>query len=110
MLAYAFTRNRSHAGALLLVLVIGFSAPLVLYNPKLYLIHTVQIASSQSFYPFAAFYNLLTFFSKALSILIPAMLIGWITMRSELLRSDINFLFITFVFSFILFSILALLK
>ena len=43
MLGYTFIRNRSHSMALLLLLVLGFSIPLLLYNPTLYLLHTVKV-------------------------------------------------------------------
>jgi hypothetical protein len=107
ILGYTFIRNRNHTLALLLLLVLGFSAPLLLYNPKLYLLHTVKIPSSHGLFPFVALQNLVTFFSKALGVLIPATLIGWITLRTEPLRSGINFLFVTFAFSFAFLIILA---
>jgi hypothetical protein len=107
MLGYTFIRNRSHSMALLLLLVLGFSTPLLLYNPMLYLLHTVKIPLSHPFYTIVALKNLGTFLAKSLGVLIPAMLIGWITLRSEPLRSGINFLFITFAFSFALLVILA---
>jgi hypothetical protein len=107
MLAYTFARNRSHSIALLLLLALGFCAPLLLYNPNLYVLHTVKIPSGYPFYPFLALTNSVTFFSKAFGILLPAALIGWITVRSAPLRSGINFLFITFVSSFVLFIVLS---
>ena len=107
MLGYTFTRNQSHSIALLLLLVLGFCAPLLLYDPTLYLLHTVRVPASYPFYPSLALTNLVAFLLKAFGILLPAALVGWITLRSEPLRSSNNFLFIIFAFSFALFIILS---
>jgi hypothetical protein len=107
MLGYTFIRNRTHGMALLLLLGLGFSLPLLLYNPVLYLLHTVKIPLSHPFYAFVALKNLVTFLSKALGVLIPVMLIGSIALRAEPRHSDMNFLFVTLAVSFALLVILA---
>ena len=107
MLGYTFIHNRNHSIALLLLLVLGFCAPLLMYTPTLYLLHTVTLPSSNPFDQFVALRNAVTFFSKSFGVLIPATLIGWIALRSEPLRSGTNFLFSTFVISFALSTILA---
>lgn len=90
MLGYTVSRNRIHAAVLLLVLVVGFCVPLLIFDWRLYLVHTVKIASIHPIDPALALKNVVSFGWKGLSVLIPAALIGWITLRREQLCSGIN--------------------
>jgi len=106
MLLYTFSRNRIHAVVLLLVFAAGLCSPLLMFEGKQYLLHTVQIASALSISSLLVLTNAIAFLWKALGVLIPAALIGCMTMRRELLLSATNFLVVILIFSFGLFAVL----